>query len=64
MKTEIKFKREDKVRIKGKDCFGHRKLWYVDWIFKNGDIRLRNAKNPEETIERYQAKELKKGWRL
>lgn len=60
----MRFKIGDKVRIKGKNWYGHRKKWIIEFIFKNGDMRLRNAKDEGDTVERYEQKDLKKGWKL
>jgi len=56
-----KFKVGDKVRIKDKTWYGNERRWIVDRIFKNGDMRLRDADNKDSTIERYEPNDLKRG---
>ena len=57
-----KFKIGDKVSIKP-TWYGHERRWIVDRIYKNGDMRLRDADDKDTTLERYAPEDLKRGWR-
>lgn len=58
----IEFKVGDKVSIKSRKYYGYGKKWIVEYVFKTGEVRLRNAQDEDQLIERYGPNELIKGW--
>lgn len=56
----MKFKLGDKVRMKDSTWYGAERRWIVDRIYKNGDMRLRDADDKDSTIERYVPEDLER----
>ena len=59
MKRKHKFKIGDKVTIRHKGWYAYRKRFYVEYIFKDGSMRLRSAKDESIIIERYEPEDLR-----